>query len=145
MSKSAGRVGSVALALLTVLVGCGGDPQRVSAREQSELPTSAYGLVQDLCFRGDSRIDRRYGIREANPRGRRQFAALERGMRKHPDAVVRVEFAPADSPEVETRELTVRELAENHLEGAKEGELPNEAGCYRRGRARLERLLNKTD
>ncbi|MEJ7798589.1 MAG: hypothetical protein WKF42_08825 [Solirubrobacteraceae bacterium] len=112
----------------------------VSAREQRELPTTSYALVQDLCFDGDSRFDRKYA-HEANPRARRQFAVLEQSLRIHPNAVVRVRFTPADSPRMQTRELTVLELAETHLEGARLGGLPDTAACYRSGRARLERLL----
>jgi hypothetical protein len=136
------RAAAAALAAASLLSACDGDSERVTPQEQRELPTSAYGLVQDLCFRGDSAVDRKYGREEANPRARRQFAALERSLRAHPDAIVRVEFTPADSPEPELRDMSVRELAETHLDGAKEEGLPGEARCFRRGRSRLARLLD---
>ena len=65
-------------------------------------------------------------------------------MRRHPDAVVRVEFTLSESPEPQVREMSVRELAENHLEGADGEPLESEAPCYERGRSRLGRLLEET-
>ncbi|MDX6634718.1 MAG: hypothetical protein QOF06_921 [Solirubrobacterales bacterium] len=130
---------------LLAFTGCAdesnGDP--VSAREQKQLPTSPGSLIQDLCFRGDSETDRLYVAKPANWRARRQFRALERSLRRHPEAIVRAEITLAESPEPEIRKMTVRELAVTHLEAAKEGEvLPEERQCYRRGQARLERLLS---
>lgn len=114
----------------------------VSAREQKELPISPGGLVEELCFRGDSKTDQLYA-KAANRRGRRQFRALERSLRRHPEAIVRAEITLSESPDPEIQKMTVRELAETHLEGAKSSEvLPGERPCYRRGRARLERLLS---
>jgi hypothetical protein len=114
----------------------------VSASAQRALPTLAPFLVQDLCFKGDSRFDRAHAD-EASRRARRQFAALERSVRADPNMVVSVQFALADAPGVETREMTVRELAETHLGGADPSGLPSEAACYRIGRARLKRLLDE--
>jgi hypothetical protein len=74
-------------------------------------------------------------------RGRRQFAALERSLREHPDARVRVRYTPADSPRAEVREQSVRELAETHVEGAEDPPLSAERPCYDRWRERLERAL----
>jgi hypothetical protein len=96
----------------------------VSAREQRGLPTMAYLLVQDLCLQGDSRRDRAYAT-AARRRASTQFRAIERSLRAHPDAVVDVRFDPA----------------ETHLEGAQLGGGPADAPCYRRGRARLQRML----
>ena len=115
----------------------------VSASAQRALPTMAPFLVQDLCFKGDSRFDRAHAD-EAGRRARRQFAALERSLRAGPDMLVTVQFAPADAPGLETREMTVRELAETQVGGADPSGLPSEAACYRSGRARLERLLDET-
>lgn len=128
---------------LLVLGGSGeGDPDLVSTREQKQLPTSPGSLIQDLCFQGDSATDRQEARRTVNPQARKQFRALEGSLRRHPEAIVKAEITLAESPEPETRELTVRELAEAHLEGAQESEVPpGERECYRRGQARLERLL----
>lgn len=115
----------------------------LSSRARRDLPTGAYTLVQDLCSIGDSRFDRSY-FRGARRRARREFAALERGLRSRPNAVVAVRFVPADSPGTETREITVRELAETHLQGAEPTGLAEEEACYRSGRARLQRALDQT-
>jgi len=124
------------------LAGCGDDgAERVSEREQRQLPTEAFSLVEDLCFRGDSPVDRTAAVRAARRRAPRQFNALERSLRRNPDATVRVRFALAESPDPETEDMSVRELAETHLEAAGHDVLPNEASCYRRGQARLERAL----
>jgi len=127
--------------MLSASSGCGGAPELVTSREQRELPTVSYTLVQDLCFKGDSRFDRGHA-EKANTRARREFVALERSLRAHPDARVRVQFTPADSPDSEIRELSIRELAQIHVDGAKSVGLPDEAACYRAGRARLERALD---
>ncbi len=127
--------------MLSASSGCGGSPELVPSREQRELPTVSYTLIQDLCFKGDSRFDRGYA-KKANARARREFVALERSLRAHPDAHVRVQFTPADSPDTEIRELSVRELVEIHVDGARNVGLPNEMACYRAGRARLERALD---
>jgi hypothetical protein len=116
------------------------DPH-VSAREQRELPTMAYSLVQDLCADGDSRADRTYADM-ANRRARRQFDAIARGLRVHPDALVTVRFVPADAPGTVDRDMTIRDLAETHLDGAELDGPPRDADCYRDGRGRLERLLD---
>lgn len=115
----------------------------VSASAQRALPTLAPFLVQDLCFKGDSRFDRTHAD-EAGRRARRQFAALERSLRADPNMLVTVRFALAHAPGLKTREMTIRELAETHLGGADPSGLPSEAECYRSGRARLERLLDET-
>lgn len=115
----------------------------VSVSAQRALPTMASFLVHDLCFKGDSRFDRKYAD-EAGRRARRQFAALERSLRADPNMLVSVRFATADAPGFETREMTVRELAETHVGGADASGLPSEAACYRSGRARLERVLDET-
>ena len=103
----------------------------------------AYSLIEDLCFKGDSRFDRRYA-RDAHARARRQFAAIARGLRAHPDAVVSVRFVLAEAPGTQTREMTIRELAETHLEGAELDGPPQDTACYRSGRAKLQRLLDET-
>ncbi len=135
-----GRTGLL-VATLWASSGCGASSESVSPREQRELPTVSYSLVQDLCFKGDSRFDRGYA-KQANARAKREFVALERSLRVHPDARVRVRFTPADSPDTEIRELSVRELVEIHVDGARNVGLPNEMACYRAGRARLERALD---
>lgn len=143
-----GWASAVGLALvLAVLAACGSDrhgssTERVPAAEQRDLPAVAYSLIQDLCFRGDSAVDREYA-REANARARREFAALERSLREHPDAMVRVQYTPADSPGVEHGDQTVRELAQTHLEGAESPGVPDRARCFERGRARLKTALNE--
>lgn len=114
----------------------------VSGSAQRALPTLAPFLVHDLCFKGDSRLTARTPTRPPR-RARRQFAALERSLRADPNMLVTVRFALADAPGLETREMTVRELAETHLGGADPSGLPSEAACYRSGRARLERLLEQ--
>lgn len=116
----------------------------VSAGEQRELPAMAYSLIQDLCFKGDSRFDRTHA-QDAHARARRQFAAIARGLRAHPHAVVSVRFVLARSPGTQTREMTIRELAETHLEGAELDGPPQDTACYRSGRAKLQRLLDETD
>lgn len=97
--------------------------------------------AQDLCATGDSPGDRRYA-REARRRARRHFETIGRSLRSHPDAVVSATFVPADAPGIETRELTVRDLAETHLPGAATRGLPDDLGCYRSGRVMLKRLLD---
>jgi hypothetical protein len=135
----------VGLLISSLLLACGGERERVTAREQRELPAEAYGLIANLCSRGDSSVDRENARREV-PRARRQFIALERSLRRHPDAVVQVEYTLADSPEVERRDQTVRELAETHLERADGGVGgPQEARCYRAWHARLERALQRAE
>ncbi len=114
----------------------------VNASAQRALPTMAPFLVHDLCFKGDSRFDRKHAD-EASRRARRQFAALERSLRADPNMLVSVQFALADAPRLEAREMTIRELAETHLGGADPSGLPSEAACYRSGRASLERLLDE--
>lgn len=116
------------------------DPH-VSAREQRALPTMAYSLVQDLCADGASRADRMYAD-VAKRRARRQFDAIARGLRAHPDALVTVRFVPADAPGTIDRDMTIRDLAETHLEGAELDGPPRDTDCYRNGRVKLERLLD---
>jgi hypothetical protein len=114
----------------------------VSAREQRALPTMAYSLVQDLCFRNDSGFDRAYA-EQAHRRARREFVALERGLRTHQHALVSVRFVLSDAPGTSTRKMTIRELAETHVEGARLDGPPLDGACYRLGRARLERALDR--
>ena len=132
----------VTVALVSILVGCGASAERVSDREQRELPTFAYFLIQDLCFQGDSGSDTSFA-RKANARARREFVALERSLKAHPDARVLVKFKPADSPGLETEELSVRQLAKTHLDGAEDGGLPWEKRCYEAALARLRAALEE--
>lgn len=120
--------------------------QHVSAREQRELPTLAYVLVQDLCFRTDSGSGRLFAeaVEAGRRRARRQFDALARSMRAHPHAVVTARFVPSDAPGTQTQQLTIRELAETHVDGAELDGPPNDTACYRSGRTRLHRLLSKS-
>ena len=135
-------VGSISLLAFT---GCGeGAGMPVSASEQKALPTSQGSLVQDLCFRGDSETDRLYVAKPANRRARRQFRALERSLRRHPEAIVSSEITLSESPDPLIEKMSVRELAETHLDTAKDTRevFPEQRQCYRRGQARLERLLS---
>lgn len=118
----------------------------VSAREQRQLPTLAYFLVQNLCFRTDSRSGRAFvkAVERGRRQARRQFNALARSLRAHPHAVVTARFIPADAPGTQTQELTIRNLAETHLEGAEPNGSPNETACYSSGRKRLNRMLSKS-
>ncbi len=92
----------------------------VSAREQRALPTTAYALVQDLCFRTGPRSSRAFAanVEAGRRRARRQFDALEHSLRTHPHAVVTTRFTPSDAPGTEKQDLTVRELAATHVDGA---------------------------
>lgn len=114
----------------------------VGAREQRNLPTMAYSLIEDLCLQGDSRTARTQRKLIGERAGR--FAAIERSPRAHPDAVVSARFVPAEGPGTQTRGLTIRDLAETHLEGAELDGAPMDTACYRSGRARLQRVLDES-
>lgn len=113
----------------------------VSAREQRALPTDGYTLVEDMCLRDNTGAARRHAA-AARRRAFRQFDAIERSMRAHPDATVSVRFVLADAPGTQTREMSVRDLVETHLESAKRKARPKARACVRRGRARLQRMLD---
>ncbi len=101
-----------------MLLGCGGQAgERVPREVEAQLPTEL-GALWSLCPAPD--VGRRIYRREAR-NGRRQARALIRAVRERPDD--RVTFVSHGSHNGKTyrMEMTVRELAEQHLDspGAK--------------------------
>ncbi len=112
------RIGVVAVACGAVLAvtGCGGAERR-SAGElpravQAKLPTGL-GELWNLCPAQDIPQP----LYDRTARGARSATrALVREVRRRPDALVTFISRDSESPEIYREQLTVRELAEQHLE-----------------------------
>ena len=114
----------IPLALCVACVSCGGDGQepqpqeRVTREVARGLPTQQYALAEEVCPEGLG-MPRREEDRTRR-RGNRQLAALVAAYRDDPDALVRTSYTPADEPGIRHEDLTVRELAQTHLQTAEE-------------------------
>jgi len=60
---------------------------------------------------------------------------------RNPDATVRTAYKPADQPEFEYETMTVRGLAEDHLEEGREGGIGDDA-CFTAAVTRLEKAID---
>lgn len=134
---------TAAVAAALLVGGCGGASQPVSDADQEALPTIAYTLVQDLCFRGASTADRALQ-RRVRAQAQREFAALERSLSAQPDATVEVTIATPATQRSGVTTMTVRELAQTHADDALSG-LRERARCERAGLARLRRALRASE
>ena len=125
--KTAGA--AFAITLLLALGGCNEEERHVPPNLQRQLPTHQYALTDDLCpFEPvPARLRRK---------GRAEFAALLGALRRDPEVIVDSTYTPSDGP-IEHEDISLRELAETHLEGLDaEGE-----ACGDRAARRLEAVL----
>jgi hypothetical protein len=112
--------GPLALAILGAL-GCG-EPQseHLGRTSESQLPT-AVGQLWNLCPAPD--VPEAFYEKQARE-ARRATRALIREVRRHPDALVTLTSRDAESAEIYRDEVTVRELAEEHLGNPGVGGVP---------------------
>jgi hypothetical protein len=99
----------LALAVFIAL-GCQ-DGEQVERNSEARLPT-AVGELWNLCPASD--VPRDFYEKQAR-QARRSTRALIREVRRRPDALVTLTSRDAESGEIYRDEITVRELAEEHL------------------------------
>jgi hypothetical protein len=121
------------LALLAVFAigGCG---DSAPASNVPGLPRQEFSL-QDLCpERSDIHGQKARDLKRTR---QAELEALLKAYRQNPDAEVRVEFTPADEPDVKHETLTVRELMKQNLESLRD------AHCSPEAQRRLQQALDE--
>ena len=136
------RRATTAVTALAVLAGCGGERRtdRLDPALARQLPRTQYLLASQLCpsFAG---VRDPIAAATSEERGARQRDALLRALDEAPDARVDTIRPDLDGTGVRRERITVRALAQTHLDGLAPVEGVRDNGCAGRERERLRRRL----